>query len=391
MNFTLPMRAAFCALAFSMVMSATNTGAQNNRRPPVVISPEVSDTREVTFRVRAPEAAKVRIAGSGDLPRAGNGQSAEMSRGEDGVWFISMGPLAPGAYRYAFEIDGVRILDPVNTDSSRSNDNLWSLVHIPGEKWMDTVDVPHGAVSEITYWSSKLDRFRHLHVYTPPGYESSTGDYPVLYLLHGAFDSDDSWSTVGRAGFILDSLIAEGKAVPMIVVMPHGHTGPFAFGGGSMSGEFEPEFVADIMPLMEKRYRVIGDRAHRAIAGLSMGGAHTLNIGVPNLEKFGYMGVFSSGIFGINGGGPGGNRRQGPSFAEQHTKILNDASLKEGLELFWFATGKDDFLVETSRATVKMFRGHGFDVVYKETEGAHTWDKWREYLHEFAQMLFKSE
>jgi enterochelin esterase family protein len=245
-------------------------------------------------------------------------------------------------------------------------------------------------VAQVIYWSGTLRKFRRLHVYTPPGYETGTGKYPVFYLLHGAFDSDNSWSTVGRAGFILDNLIAAGKAKPMVVVMPHGHTGPFRFGagGGSIFGEFESEFTADIMPLVEKRWRVHTDRANRALAGLSMGGGHTLNIGIPHLDRFAYLGVYSSGVFGIVPR-PGAPAPPGPGFEERHKAILNDAKLKEGLKLFWFATGKDDFLVETSRATVKMFRKHKFDVTYNETDGAHTWDKWREYLNEFAPQLFR--
>jgi enterochelin esterase family protein len=252
---------------------------------------------------------------------------------------------------------------------------------------MDTKDVPHGAVAEVTYWSSTLKRFRRLHVYTPPGYETGAGKFPIFYLLHGAFDSDDSWSSVGRAGVILDNLIAAGKAKPMVVVMPHGHTGPFSF-GMPLGGEFEPEFVADIMPQMEKRYRVHTDRQNRAMAGLSMGGAHTLNIGIPHLDKFAYLGVYSSGIFGI-AGGMGGAQSQGPSFEEENKAILDDAKLKKGLKLLWFATGKDDFLVGTTRATVEMLKKHQFQVIYKETDGAHTWDKWREYLNEFAPQLFQ--
>ena len=172
----------------------------------------------------------------------------------------------------------------------------------------------------------------------------------------------------------------------MVVVMPHGHAGPFRFGTGS-NDEFEREFVADIMPQMEKRYRVYTDRAHRAMAGLSMGGAHTLNIGIPNLSKFACLGVYSSGIFGI-AGGPGRNP-QGPGFEEKNKAILDDAGLKDGLKLFWFATGKDDFLVETSRKTVEMFKNNKFDVIYQETDGGHTWDNWREYLNEFAPKLFR--
>lgn len=354
--------------------------------PPQVVSPELTAERKLTVRVLAPKAEAVRLSSS-DLP--GLGQGVAMTKAENGVWSVTIGPVAPGAYRYNFNIDGVSTIDPRNPKTSESNDNTWSLLQVPGADWQDTKDVPHGAVAQLTYWSSTLKRFRRLHVYTPPGYEAGSEKYPIFYLLHGAFDSDNSWSTVGRAGIILDNLIAAGKAKPMVVVMPHGHTGPFSFGpgGSAMFGEFENEFTADIMPQMEKRYRVHTDRANRAIAGLSMGGAHTLNIGVPHLEKFAYLGVYSSGIFGI-GGGPGG-QQQGPSFEEKHKAILDDAKLKEGLKLFWFATGKDDFLVDTTRKTVEMFKTHKFGVVYKETDGGHTWDKWRDYLNEFAPQLFR--
>jgi len=212
-------------------------------------------------------------------------------------------------------------------------------------------------------------------------------------LLHGASDSDDSWSSVGRAGFILDNLIAAGKAKPMLVVMPAGHTGPF---GPRPPGsprpvvdDFARDFTEDIMPYIEANYRVRTERQDRAMAGLSMGGGQTLNIGVPHLDKFAYLGVFSSGVFGITGRGFGTNAPSGPTFEEQNRAVLDNASLKDGLKLFWFATGKDDFLVETSRATVEMLRKHNFKVVYKETAGAHTWMNWRDYLNEFAPQLFQ--
>jgi enterochelin esterase family protein len=354
---------------------------------PQVVSPSVLPGRQITFRILAPKAETVQLASSGDIPGIGFGQAKAMTKSTNGVWEVTVGPLPPGAYRYGFNVDGVIVVDPRNPKTSESNENTWSLVQVPGSDWMDTRDVPHGAVSVVTYWSSTLQRFRRLHVYTPPGYESGKGKYPIFYLLHGAFDSDDSWSSVGRAGFILDNLIATGQAKPMVVIMPHGHTGPFSF-GMPLSGEFEPEFVTDIMPKMEKRYRVYTDRQHRAMAGLSMGGAHTLNIGIPHLNKFAYLGVYSSGIFGITGG-PGGNQPQGPSFEVKQKAILDDVKLKKGLKLFWFATGKDDFLVATTRATVEMFKKHQFDVVYHETGGAHTWDNWREYLREFVPQLFK--
>lgn len=355
------------------------------QRGPRVVSPEISDDRQVTFRILAPKAETVQLTSGGDIPGLGPGKA--LTKGTNDVWEVTLGPLPPGAYRYHFNVDGVVVVDPRNPKTSESNENTWSLVSVPGADWLDTRDVPHGAVSSVTYWSTVLKRFRRLHVYTPPGYESGKGKYPVFYLLHGASDSDNSWSTVGRAGFILDNLIAEGKTKPMVVIMPHGHTGPSG-GGRPFSSEFETEFTTDIMPQMEKRYRIYSDRQHRAMAGLSMGGGQTLNIGIPHLDEFGYLGVFSSGIFGITGG-PGGSQPQGPSFEERHKDVLDAPKLKQGLKLFWFATGKDDFLVGTTRATVEMFKKHQFNVVYKETNGAHTWDNWRDYLHEFAPQLFQ--
>jgi enterochelin esterase-like enzyme len=248
-------------------------------------------------------------------------------------------------------------------------------------------------VSEVTYYSTSLKKFRRMHVYTPPGYELGKGKFPVFYLLHGASDSDDSWTTVGRAGFILDNLIAEKKAKPMVMVMTAGHTSQAGFGGGGGArppvDEFSQDFLNDVMPYIEKNFRVHTDRKNRAMAGLSMGGAQTLNIGIPNLEKFAYLGVYSSGVFGIAGGGRGGNAPQGPTFEEQHKAILDDAKLKKGLKLFWFATGKDDFLLQRTKDTVALFTKHELKPEYKETEGGHTWICWQQYLNEFAPQLFR--
>lgn len=371
--------------------AAAVTGAQAQRGPrgPQFVSPEIQKD-SITFRVLAPGAEEVQLGGS-DLPGGAPGEARELTKGEEGVWEITVGPIPAGAYRYNFNVDGVATIDPKNPLTSEANANTWSLVNLPGLEFADTKDVPHGAVAEVTYYSTSLKKFRRMHVYTPPGYENGDERYPVLYLLHGAFDCDDSWTTVGRAGFILDNLIAEGKAKPMVVAMPAGHTGALQFGGPGNAleravDEFTLDFTTDLRPQMEKRYRLINDRAHRAIAGLSMGGAQTLNIAIPHLQDFAYVGVYSSGVFGINGGPGAGN---GETWAERQAKFLKDDKLKEGLELLWFATGKDDFLLETSRATVEMFKEHDFDVVYRETEGAHTWIVWREYLHEFAQELFQ--
>ncbi|NLZ05325.1 MAG: esterase family protein [Phycisphaerae bacterium] len=380
---TVAVTLAVCVLTFTP--SAQAQPGRGGQRGPRVTSPEVAADRHVTFRILAPKAEAVRLSG-GDIP--GVGQGAEMTKDPNGIWEVTLGPIGAGAYRYNFNVDGVSVIDPRNPATSESNANTWSLVCVPGSEFMDTRQVPHGAVAEVTYWSASLGRFRRMHVYTPPGYESGQAKYPVFYLLHGASDSDDSWTSVGRAGFILDNLIAAGKARPMVVVMPAGHTGPFTFGRRSGVDEFTKDFIGDIMPHVEKNYRVYTDKAHRAIAGLSMGGAQTLNLAIPYPDKFAYVGVFSSGIFGIAGGGPGG-APQGPSWEEQHKDKLDGTALKDGLKLVWFATGKDDFLVQTSRASVEMLKKHGLDVVYKETDGAHTWINWRDYLNEFAPQLFQ--
>ena len=209
-------------------------------------------------------------------------------------------PSTPARYRYNFNVDGVATIDPRNPAISESNNNVWSLVYVPGSDLFDTKAVPRGAVAEVTYNSTALGKFRRMHVYTPPGYEAGSGRYPVFYLLHGAGDNDDAWSSVGRAGFILDNLIAAKKARPMVVVMPAGHTsrGPGSAIGRAATDEFVNDFVTDVMPYIEKHYRVLTDRANTAIAGLSMGGGHTLNVAIPRLERFAYIGVYSSGLLG---------------------------------------------------------------------------------------------
>jgi enterochelin esterase family protein len=303
------------------------------------------------------------------------------------VWEVTLGPIDPGTYRYLFNVDGVFTADPRNQAVSESNGNTWSVVHVPGSDFMDTTDVPHGAVARVTYRSAALGKVRRLHVYTPPGYEAGSEKYPVLYLLHGAGDSDDSWTSVGRANFILDNLIAARKVKPMIIVMPAGHTGPFSFimptspgrGSGPVgNARFEDEFVKDIMPYIEKNYRVQTDRASRAIAGLSMGGAQTLTIAAMKPRDFSYVGVFSSGVvFGKTS-----------DWENEHKAGLDDDG-KQGVKLLWFATGSQDFLLARTKETVEMFKKHGFTPVFQETSGGHTWINWQKYLNEFAPQLFR--
>src|SRR6185312_1927874 len=295
------------------------------------------------------------------------------------------------AYRYNFNVDGVSTIDPRSPFISESNNNVWSLVYVPGSDFMDTKNVPHGTVAEVTYYSTALSTFRRMHVYTPPGYERGSEKYPVFYLLHGAGDNDDAWTSVGRAGFILDNLIATKKAKPMVVFMPAGHTREMTGGGrgagaGAPAGpdEFTQDFETDLMPYAESHYRVLNDRAHRAIAGLSMGGSQTLNIAIPHLDKFSYIGVFSSGLLGVLRGGANSE-----AWEAEHKAELTNASWKKGLKLVWFSTGKDDSLNPTSRATVDLLNKYGYNASFHESPGAHTWINWRNYLVEFAPQLFQ--
>lgn len=375
---------------------------------PVLVSPEVSTDRRITFRISAPQAQAVRVSG-GDLP--GLGQNGVMTKGENGVWTFTSAPVPPGAYRYNINVDGVAVIDPRNPLTSVSNNNVWSLALVPGSDLFDTKQVSHGAVASVTYYSAPLQRHRRMHVYTPPGYESNNTRYPVFYLLHGAGDSDEAWTSVGRAGIILDNLIAAKKAQPMIVVMPAGHTnGPTPGTGGpapaltvapGQPDEFAQDFTMAIQPYIEKHYRVRSGREHRAIAGLSMGGSQTLNIAIPNLTDYAYVGVFSSGLMG-GGGGRGRGAAPaaeaapaapappfGEAWEKRHLAMLDNAAAKKGLKLLWFSTGKDDFLIETTRSTVDLLKRHGFTVQYTESAGGHTWLNWRDYLSQFAPLLFQ--
>jgi enterochelin esterase family protein len=397
---------AFAPLAARQAPAAPAPGqGRGGQQTPQVVSPEVDGSRRITFRLLAPQAQAVRVS-AGDIP--GLGQTGTMTKDANGVWTFTTEALPPGAYRYNFNVDGLTVIDPRSPATSTSNNNVWSLAIVPGSELFDTKNVPHGAVAAVTYYSAPLSRHRRMHVYTPPGYENTTTRYPVFYLLHGAGDSDEAWTSVGRAATILDNLIAAKKAQPMIVVMPAGHTnGPMPGIGGPAPAltvapgspdEFTQDFTGAIRPYIEQHYRVLDDRAHRAIAGLSMGGSQTLNIAIPHLNDFAYVGVFSSGLLG--GGGRGRGRGAaaasdtpappfGQAWEKQHLAMLDNASAKQGLKLVWFSTGTDDFLLDTSRSTVALLKRHGFDVQYIESAGGHTWLNWRDYLSQFTPQLFR--
>ncbi|MEZ5361611.1 MAG: alpha/beta hydrolase-fold protein [Bryobacterales bacterium] len=229
--------------------------------------------------------------------------------------------------------------------------------------------MPHGTVHQHTYHSKSLGVVRQFRVYTPPGYVSGSQKYPVLYLFHGGGGGETQWTTVGRADMILDNLIADKKAVPMVVVMPYGHVPQRE--GGDPTLDFEKDLLHDVKPLAEKLYRVKTDRANRAIAGLSMGSGHSLHIGLGNLDLFRYVAAFS-----------GGGRNQG-------IEDMDAAKINEKLEVLYLGCGNTDFVFESANALDKLLTEKGIDHIYTVTEGGHTWSNWRYYLDEYAQMLFK--
>ena len=336
-----------------------------------LVSPEVAADGRVTFRLYAPKATEVTVGG--DFGRS------PMTRDERGVWSAVTTPFEAGAYRYTFVVDGVTTLDPKHVATSASQNSLSSLVVVSrGDDFQaDRPDVPHGAVAKVFYRSPTLGA-RRMHVYTPPGYGKAS-NLPVLYLIHGGGDSDESWSTVGRAGFILDNLIAAGKARPMIVVMPAGGVGRQSapMTSDPAKDPFTRDLLDAIIPYVEANYRVSTRPMDRALAGLSMGGIQTLNIGLTNLEKFRWLGVFSSGWF------PGDLQ----AFDERHGAALK--ATRTPPRLFWMAHGATDIAKPQSEKVIAMLAGHGMKIVSKETPGGHTWANWRDYLRDFAPLLFR--
>jgi enterochelin esterase-like enzyme len=338
----------------------------------VVVSPAAGPDRRVTFRLFAPQAQRVELRSPGDIPGVSVRGAAlpQLTKNAEGMWETTLGPLPAGAYRYVFVVDGLTVIDSRNPMTSQTNTTVYSLAVVSGSEVFDTKQVPHGAVASVHYTSASPGGIRRMHVYTPPGYETSRERYPVFYLLHGAGDVDDSWSSVGRAGFILDNLIAQGKARPMIVVMPAGHVNgagaalgapapsadqPATPGIGAGPDPFINDFLADLMPYVEKSYRVLTDRQSHAIAGLSMGGNQTLTIAIPHLEKFAYIGVFSSGVISGRGETSAAGATPPPvgeAWEKQNMAALDNPATKRGLRLLWFSTGTDDRLPPTTRGTV---------------------------------------
>lgn len=290
--------------AFLMVSCVMAQAPQRQPTPNDTLeSPKVMDDKRVAIQIYAPKASEVTI--SGDF--LGTNKPVSLTKNDSGVWATTLGPLRPDYYTYTLMVDGVRTADPKNPVIKQGISSIENVMTVPGPEmaFEENKAVPHGEVREVWYLSSTLGMTRRMHVYTPPGYEKNTTKHPVFYLLHGAGDDDSGWNSIGRAGFIIDNLIAAGKAKPMIVVMPNGsmpllpQSGmPDAQTMNRMRDLFSSELLKDVIPLVEKTYRTINKPENRALAGLSMGGFQTLDMTLSHPELFDYVGVFSSGFFG---------------------------------------------------------------------------------------------
>ena len=311
--------------------TATTNSAPPGRRAQMAPagSPEILADRRVTFRLRAPKASEVVVNG-----QWANGR-ASLAKDTNGVWSATVGPVEPGVYEYSFTVDGLTMIDPGNPAIKPMREPRTSILHLPGQPPLlhDFQDVPHGVVSQHTYRSKALGRLRELAVYTPPGYaQSGDARFPTLYLQHGSGDNQATWVAHGKAHWILDNLIAKGRAKPMVVVMMDGHAAaPGAGGFNSNTSAFERDLLEDVMPFVEANYRVKPEAAQRGIVGLSMGGGQSLTIGLNHLERFAWVGGFSSSV----------PSREAVAGALENAEVTNPK-----LKLLWIACGKDDFLLK---------------------------------------------
>ena len=365
------------ALLTVLLLSVTAFVQAQQPAQPSVRSPEVSADGRVTFRVRAPAASKVTV-----FCECLTTEPA-LTKDADGVWSVTVGPIEPDIYEYHFTVDGIDNLDqrnPVVKYNSRPN-LIESVVEVPGRAPMfyDVKPVPHGTVSIKYYPSKATGTTRRAYIYTPPNYERSNARLPVLYLLHGADGDETVWTQFGRANLILDNLIAEKKAAPMIVVMPFAYAYPWHAGmtPDKQRADFEKDLLTDLIPFVQSNYRVAADRDHRALAGLSMGGGLTLAIGPRHLDTFSRLAVFSSGA--------GQNPEKTLAAIGSNAKEVN-AQLK----LFWIGVGTEDGAMAGAKRTSDFLNSAGIKHTYRTVPGAHTWIVWRKFLYEVAPQVFPS-
>ncbi|TFV97132.1 esterase [Algoriphagus kandeliae] len=368
-----------------------------------IISPEVHENNTVTFRLMAPDAEKVEITGDflptvkmktpmGEMDGPGK---VEMTKNEQGVWTYISEVLNPELYNYSFIIDGFRTTDPNNPFLIRDVASSTNIFIIGGgqAELYKTNDIPHGTIARRWYDSPGLGMDRRITIYTPPGYETSNEKYPVLYLLHGAGGDEEAWISLGRTAQIMDNLIAEGKAKPMIVGMPNGNVIQDGAPGEGSMGFYKPQFMVpktmdgtyegafeDIIKFVEGNYRVKADKADRAIAGLSMGGFHTLHISRYYPNTFDYVGLFSAAIM---------PREDATGKVYSNFDETLKKQMDNGYKLYWIAIGKTDFLYDANKEYRARLDAMGMPYEYVESEGGHTWRNWRVYLSQFAPRLFQ--
>jgi enterochelin esterase-like enzyme len=365
--------------------------AQRPRTPnDTLVSPEVHSDHRVTFRLYAPKASDVIVRGD-------FGPEAKLTKDDQGVWSVTVGPLTPDLYSYDFYVDGVKTVDSKNALIKQGISGVDSMVFVRGTEadFEDNKDVPHGEVRKVWYRSTTLNTQRRMHVYTPPGYEDGNERYPVFYLLHGAGDEDSGWSTIGRAGFILDNLIAHKKAKPMLIVMPNGslprpanlrrppagapRNADFIKRMVEFQGVFVKELLQDIIPQVEKRFRVQTGSENRALAGLSMGGGQTLAVVTSHPDQFGYIGVWSGAIFG-----------SAEDYEKSHATFFESTDkVNKTVKLFSISCGDQDRLLAGSKNMDELLKKHGIKHELRISSGGHTWINWRHYLNDFAPQLFQ--
>jgi enterochelin esterase family protein len=384
----------FLALSVSSVATGQGTPQRQPTPNDTLKSPEILPGGRVAFRIYAPKASEVSIGG--DWIAQGLGTGGKLQKDEQGVWEITVGPLPPDFYSYSFTVDGVRTLDPKNAMIKQGVNSLDNMFFVPGDAagFEDNKAVPHGEVREAWYQSSTLGEQRRLHVYTPPGYDSGKARYPVFYLLHGGGDEDSGWSTIGRAGFILDNLLAANKAKPMIVVMPNGSlprpanlppatpgVPPNPAVNAALQERFTNELLKDVIPFVEKNYRVLPGGANRALAGLSMGGGQTLRTITSNPDQFAYVGVWSAGV----------NPQTSADFEKRSAAFLDGGDkINKQIKLFSISVGeKDPLAFNGSKNLAEILKKRGIKHDLQISPGGHTWINWRRYLSEFAPLLFR--
>lgn len=362
------MQKTVLALIFSFTLPAV--AAQPESPNNTLVSPEIANGA-VTLSIYAPEASAVTVIGDWMHPFA----PLALDKADNGVWSVTLGSLKPDYYSYSLYVDGVKTLDPKNPEIKQGIRGVDNMFYLNGMQtaFEDNRPVPHGQVRKHWYWSDTLGMQRRMHVYTPPGYDDSNEEYPVFYLLHGGGDEDSGWSTIGRAGFILDNLIAEGKAVPMIVVMPNGSL-------PSREASFERELMTDVIPEVEQHFRVRANAENRAIAGLSMGGGHTTQVFGLNTEQFDYVSIWSAGLF--NG--------SAEDYEATYPEFISKAGwINDNVDYFSVVVGTDDFAHPSSKLLSETLDKHGIEHEFIETGGGHTWINWRAYLADFAPRLFR--